>query len=121
MHPESAEAVHAGPDRRSNNPLVVAGLKVYERRPTSRHATRTQPAGTAAAMYRGSPLHDEPFLHQDVADTVAQIPLKFDRAVLRCPARAACALELLTQVLQKRGVAWKAVHHGYCFPAAPLF
>jgi len=36
--PELAKAMHAGPDRRSNNPLVVAGPKGYERRPTSRRA-----------------------------------------------------------------------------------
>src|ERR1019366_5443991 len=59
-------------------------------------------------------------LQQILADAVAQVALELDGVVRHGPARPARALELLTELAQKRRIAWQVEHHGDDFPAAPL-
>lgn len=63
-------------------------------------------------------LDDESPLHEERTNALAEISLQLDASVRDGAPGAACALEVLTEVLQKRGVAGQAVHHGDGLPAA---
>ena len=103
--------------RRAPGGLLSDGPRYgCETRSTNSHGSPASGRDT-----KSSALDDESLLQQDLANAVAEISLELDRAVLRGPAGAACAFELLTERLQKGGIAWKTVHDGHGFPAAPLF
>src|SRR5687768_9467658 len=68
-----------------------------------------------------SPFDDEAFVQQAGTYPLAQITLKFDRALEDGPARAARAFELLRQFLQERGVAREPVDNGHRLAAAAFF
>src|SRR5205809_6136834 len=70
--------------------------------------------------YTFSALDDKFLLQPKLANPLAKVALELDRAIPNGAAGAARALELLTQILQKRSVARQAVHHRDGLPTSPF-
>src|ERR671924_379445 len=68
-----------------------------------------------------SSLYDEALLPKKVSHAVAQIPLQFDAVLDRGAAGAARSLQVVSELLQERGVAWKAVDDRDRLAAASFF
>ena len=89
------------------------------------HAVQCAPRDRALPGHAGcrrggppSPLDDVPLRHQRGAHAVAQVALQFDAAVDHRAARAARALQFLTELLQELVVLWQTVDHRHRLAAA---